>query len=178
MLLLGETPCWGLAKSRFPCISCPVSSYVPEGLSCHGTKPTAPSQLWPHSDSSSRGAFVSSLLAKIKPRVYSGMPYVMLEEIWLILLPDDFLSFPTCQIHLLLEAVTQEWRFCVADSVPVPLSGSDLEAHLIVNPSGMRPAFKLCLPLPCLRCQDTPSLLPWSCRLVLHLCLLSPPCAY
>jgi hypothetical protein len=29
---------------------------------------------------------------------------------------------------LLPETVTQEWRFPVAESVPVPLSGSDLEA--------------------------------------------------
>jgi hypothetical protein len=44
------------------------------------------------------------------------------------------LSSPTCQYPLLPEAVAQEWTFCVADSVPVALSGSDLKAHLIVNP--------------------------------------------
>jgi hypothetical protein len=66
----------------------------------------------------------------------------------LILEPDDFSSFPTCPIPLLLEAVTREWRFHVTDSVPVPLSGRD--PQVCVLPPG-------CLPLPYLRCQDTPS---------------------
>jgi hypothetical protein len=58
--------------------------------------------------------------------------------------------FSTCQIPLLPKAVTQEWRFLVTDSVPVPLSGSDLEAHLIINPSGVHPASRPCLPFPVL----------------------------
>jgi hypothetical protein len=79
----------------------------------------------------------------------------------------------------------------VADSVPVPFNGNDLKAHLIVNPSGVCPDSQLCLPLPYLGCQVTPSvparssrhtfthkLPPWSHCLVLHLCLPSPPCAY
>jgi hypothetical protein len=42
----------------------------------------------------------------------------------------------------------------------------------------MHPASRLCLPLPCLRCQDTSSAPPRSHCLVLHLCLSSPLWAY
>jgi hypothetical protein len=56
---------------------------------------------------------------------------------------------------LLPETVTQEWRFHVAESVPAPVNGSDLEAHMIANPSEVCHASRLCLPLPYLRCQDT-----------------------
>jgi hypothetical protein len=49
---------------------------------------------------------------------------------------------------LLPETVTLEWRFHVAKSVPVPLSGSDLQAQVTANPSGMCHASRLCLPLP------------------------------
>jgi hypothetical protein len=48
-----------------------------------------------------------------------------------------------------------EWRFHFAESVPVPVNGSDLEAQVIANPSGVCHASRLCLPLPYLRCQDT-----------------------
>jgi hypothetical protein len=67
----------------------------------------------------------------------------------LVVTPDDvFCLFPICQIPLLPETVIQEWRFCAAGSVPVPPSGNDLEAHLIVNPSGVSPTSRLCFPLP------------------------------
>jgi hypothetical protein len=124
-----------------------LCSCLPEGLSHHGIKPTAPSQPRPHGDSGSRSAFAPSLWAETEP----GVIWVCLMLCWRR--PDwlwhlTALSFPTCQIPLLPKAVTQEWRFCVADSVPVPLSGSDLEAYLIINPSAMHPASRLCLPLP------------------------------
>jgi hypothetical protein len=149
-------PCWGSTKSRLPCTVPHVFffSYLPEALSHHAIKPTAPSQLWPYCDSSSRGAFAPSLWAETEPGVYLHTPYVMLEETWLILVPDDFSSVPTCQIPLLPEAVTQEWRFYVADSVLVPLNGSVLKAHLIVNPSGM------CLAC-CLQALPSPSCAYW-----------------
>jgi hypothetical protein len=76
-----------------------------------------------------------------------------------------FCLFPICQIPLLLEAAPKSEDLMLL-SVPVPLNGNNLEAHLIVNPSGMRPASWLCLPLPYLRCQDTPS----APSLVLFLC--------
>jgi hypothetical protein len=187
MLLLGEYPWWGLAKSRLPCTTCPVClcSCLREGLYCHGIKPTAYNQLWSHADSGSGGALALSLQAKTEPGVYSGSPRATLEETWLILVPDDFSYFPTCQIPFLQEAVTWEWRSCVVDSIPVPLSESDLEAHLIINPS------RLCLPLSYLRCQVNPfvptrssrhtfthMLPPSSHHLVLHFCLPSPLCDY
>jgi hypothetical protein len=68
---------------------------------------------------------------------------------------------------LLPETVTLEWRFCVAESVPVPVNGSDLEAQVIANPSGMCHASRLCLPLPYLRCQDTSPFGPTACPLPL-----------
>jgi hypothetical protein len=96
----------------------------------------------------------------------------------LVVAPDDCLSFPPCQIPLLPETVTQEWRFGVAGSVPVPPGGTTMQAHLIINPSGVHPASRLCLPLPYLRCQDTHSApFPVPC-LVCLLCLPSPPWAY
>jgi hypothetical protein len=84
----------------------------------------------------------------------------------------------TASLSLFPETATREWRFCVAESVPVPVSGSDLETQVMTNPSGMCHASRLCLPLPYLRCQDTVSA---SCMVsphVLYLCLLSPPWAY
>jgi hypothetical protein len=56
---------------------------------------------------------------------------------------------------LLPETVTGEWRFHVAESVPVPVNGRNLEAQVITNPLGVCHASRLCLPLPYLRCQDT-----------------------
>jgi hypothetical protein len=75
----GGNPLLRLAKSRLPYAAHPVwlCFYLPEGLSCHGK---APSQLWPHSDSSSGGAFATSLQAKAEVGIYLGMPYAMLEE--------------------------------------------------------------------------------------------------
>jgi hypothetical protein len=78
-----------------------------------------------------------SLQAETEPRVYSGMPYTTLGE-------TRSLSSPTHQYPLLPEAMTPEWRFCMAHSVPVPLSGSNLKAHLIINPAGMCPVTRLC----------------------------------
>jgi hypothetical protein len=79
---------------------------------------------------------------------------------------------------LLPETVTLEWRFHVAESVSVPVNGSNLEAYMIANPSGMRHASRLCLPLPYLRCQDTFSASSMVSPSVLYLCLPSPPWAY
>jgi hypothetical protein len=79
---------------------------------------------------------------------------------------------------LLPETVTREWRLCVAESVPVPVNGSDLEAQVIANPSGMCHASRLSLPLPYLRCQDTFSAPSMVSVHVLYLCLPSPPWAY
>jgi hypothetical protein len=76
---------------------------------------------------------------------------------------------------LLPETVTQEWRFHVDESVPVLLSGSDLDAHVIANPSGMCHASSLCLLLPYQRCQDTFSAPSLVSLYVLYLCLPSPP---
>jgi hypothetical protein len=61
---------------------------------------------------------------------------------------------------------------------PVPVNGSDLEAQVIANPSGMCHASRLCLPFPYLKCQDTfsaPSLVSLH---FLCLCLPSPHWAY
>jgi hypothetical protein len=44
----------------------------------------------------------------------------------------------------------------MADSVPVPLSGNHLKAHLIAHPSGVCAVSWLCLLLPYLGCQVTP----------------------
>jgi hypothetical protein len=95
----------------------------------------------------------------------------------LVMAPDDSSLF-LCLMPLLPETVTREWRFPVAKSVLVPLTGSNLEAQVFTNPSDMCHASRLCLPLSYLRCQDTfsaPSMvLPWA----LYRCLLSPPWAY
>jgi hypothetical protein len=74
--------------------------------------------------------------------------------------------------------VIREWRFPVAESVRVPVNGSDLEAQVIAYPSGMFHASRLCLPLPYLRCQDTFSASSMVSKRVLSLCLPSPPWAY
>jgi hypothetical protein len=79
---------------------------------------------------------------------------------------------------LLPETVTGEWRFHVAESVPVPVNGRNLEAQVITNPLGVCHASRLCLPLPDLRCQDTFSAPPPVSLHVLCLCLPSPPWAY
>jgi hypothetical protein len=100
------------------------------------------------------------------------------------------LSSPTCQYPLLPEAVTREWRFCVADSVQVLLSWTDVKAHLIVNPSSMCPLSSA--PPPSLRmsgcpfcpCQNQQTYFLLTCSLpspttlsLIFVCLPSP-CAY
>jgi hypothetical protein len=79
---------------------------------------------------------------------------------------------------LLPETVTQEWRFHVAESVPVPVNGSKLEAQVIANPSDVCHDSKLCLPHPYLRCWDTFSATSMVSPCVLYLCLPSLPWAY
>jgi hypothetical protein len=69
----------------------------------------------------------------------------------LVMEPEDCFSFPPCLMPLLPETVTQEWRFHVAESVSLPVNGSDLEAEVMANPSGMCHASRLCLPLSYLR---------------------------
>jgi hypothetical protein len=81
-------------------------------------------------------------------------------------------------MSLFLETAIGEWRFHVAESVPVPVNGSDMEAQVIPNPSSMCHASRLCLPLPYLRCQDTFSAPSMVLLHVLCLCLPSPPWAY
>jgi hypothetical protein len=58
-------------------------------------------------------------------------------------------------MSLFPETTIGEWRFHVAENVPVPVNGSDLEIQVMVNPSGVCHASRLCLSLPYLRCQDT-----------------------
>jgi hypothetical protein len=78
------------------------------------------------------------------------------------------------------ETATRQWRFHVAENVPVPVNGSDLEAQVMANPSGVCHASRLCLPLPYLRCQLTfsASSMSFVSPHVLCLCLPFPPWAY
>jgi hypothetical protein len=120
------------------------------------------------------GDHAPSLWAETKPGVYSGMPHATLGESSLFMASDDcFLS-----LRLMPPSATSEWRFCVAESVPVPVNGSDLEAQVMVNPSGMCHASRLCLPLPYLRCQHIFSASSMVLLCVLCLCLSSLPWAY
>jgi hypothetical protein len=93
-------------------------------------------------------------------------------------LSNDCFPFPPCLMSLFPETVTREWRFHVAESVPVPVTGSDLEAQVMANPSGVCHTSRLCLPLPYLRCQDTLSASSMASAHVLCLCLPSPLWAY
>jgi hypothetical protein len=79
---------------------------------------------------------------------------------------------------LLPETMTGEWRVHVAESVPLPVNGSNLEAQVMANPSGLCYASRLCLPLPYLRCWDTSSASSMVLPHVLYLCLPSPPWVY
>jgi hypothetical protein len=72
-------------------------------------------------------------------------------------------------------SVTGEWRFHVAESVPVPVNGSELETQVMANPSGVCHASRLCLPLPYLRCQDTFPASSMVSPRALCLCLLPLP---
>jgi hypothetical protein len=76
------------------------------------------------------------------------------------------------------ETATGERRFHVAENVPVLDNGTDLEAQVMPNPSGMCHASRLCLPLPYLRCQDTFSASFMVSPHVLCLCLPSPSWDY
>jgi hypothetical protein len=96
----------------------------------------------------------------------------------LVMAPDHYFSSPHHLIPLLPETVTTEWRFHVAESVPVPLSGSDLEACVIANPSDVCHASRLCLPFPFPKRQDTFSAPSLVLPHVLYLCLPSSPWAY
>jgi hypothetical protein len=70
-------------------------------------------------------------------------------------------------------------RFHFAESLPVPINGSNLEAQVMANPFSVCHASRLCLPLPYLRCQlifSASFMVSPLC--VLCLCLPSPPWAY
>jgi hypothetical protein len=45
--------------------------------------------------------------------------------------------------------------FIFAESLPVPINGSNLEAQVMANPLSVCHASRLCLSLPYLRCQHT-----------------------
>jgi hypothetical protein len=64
--------------------------------------------------------------------------------------------------ELMLYLVTGEWRFHFAESLPVPINGSNLEAQVAANPLSVCHGSRLCLPLPYLRCQHTFLPPPWS----------------
>jgi hypothetical protein len=115
-----------------------------------------------------------------KPGVYWGYASYYIGGVligygtwWLLLFPPPLPQYPFC-----LRQWPDEWRFCVSESVPVSVSGSDLGAHVNINLSGMCHASWLCLPLPYLRCQDTYSAPSLVSPRVLYLCLPSPPWAY
>jgi hypothetical protein len=137
-----------------------------------------PCQLWPQGDSSSGRAHAPSLWAETKLGVYSGMPHATLGESYLIMASDDCFSFPPCLMPLLPETVTREWRFHVAESIPVPVNGSDLEAQMMANHLGVCYASRLCLLLPHLRCQDNFYASSMVSPHVFCLCLPSPPWVY
>jgi hypothetical protein len=81
-------------------------------------------------------------------------------------------------MSLFPETANGEWRFHFAESVLVPVDGSDLEKQVMANPIGVHHASRLCLPLPYLRCQHTFSASTMVAPHVLCLCLPSPPSAY
>jgi hypothetical protein len=121
-------------------------------------------QLW--------GAHVPSLWAETKPGVYLGMHATLGKSS--LIMSSETASLPP-PMPLFPEIVTREWRFRFTESVPVPVNGSHLEAQVMVNPSGVCHASRLCLPLPYLRCQDTFSASSMVSPRVLCLCLPSPP---
>jgi hypothetical protein len=136
-----------------------------------------PCHLWPQGDSSSGRVHAPSLWAESKPGVYSGMAHATLGESCLIMASDDCFSSPRLHLMPLFpETATGEWSIHVAESVPVPVNGSDLEAQVMDNPSGVCRASRLCLPLPYLTCQDLFCFLRGLTH-VLCLCLPSPPWA-
>jgi hypothetical protein len=50
---------------------------------------------------------------------------------------DDCFSFHPHLMPLFPETERGEWRFHVAESVPVPVNGSDLEEQVMANPPGV-----------------------------------------
>jgi hypothetical protein len=94
-----------------------------------------------------------------------------------LLANSDFKAVPALR-ELMFYSVTGEWRFHFAESLPVPMNGSNLETQVMANPSGICHASRLCLPLPYLRCQRTFSATSMVSPCVLCLCLPSLPWAY
>jgi hypothetical protein len=81
--------------------------------------------------------------------------------------------------ELMLYSVTREWRFHFAESLPVPINGSNLEeTQVMANPSGVCHDSRLCIPLPNLKCQLTFFASSMVSPCVLCLCLPSPPWAH
>jgi hypothetical protein len=138
ILLLGETPCWGLAKSRLPCATSLVSLSVPVFLRDVPVT-ISDQQLLANFCLMAIPALGGCLLppCELRPSLELIRTHLMLrwrKPVWFQNLA--FFFFP----HL------WEWRFCVADSVPVPLSGNDPKAHLIINLSSMCHVSQLCSP--------------------------------
>jgi hypothetical protein len=77
--------------------------------------------------------------------------------------------------EFMLYLVTGEWRFCFAESLPVPINGSNLETQVMANPLSVYHASRLCLPLPYLRSQLIFSASSMVSPCVLCLCLPSIP---
>jgi hypothetical protein len=81
----------------------------------------------------------------------------------LITASDDSSSYPLPRLMLLFpETAIGEWRFHVGESVPVPVNGSDLEAQVMANSSGVCHASRFCLPLPYQDVRTHYLLPPWS----------------
>jgi hypothetical protein len=180
MLLLGENPCWGLAKSRFPCTACPVSLSLPVFLRKTPIM-VSDQQLLANFGLTvilALGCSCSLPASRDQAQGLFGYTLCYVGGVLIGCGTWHFLSFPSCQISLLPETVTQEWRFVVTGSDPVPPGGDNLQAHVVINPSGIHHASRMCLPLLYPKSQDTfsaPSLVPPH---FLHLCLPSPPWAF
>jgi hypothetical protein len=106
------------------------------------------------------------------------MPHAALVESCLIMASDDCFSSPPHLMSLFPETMAREWRFHFVESVPVSVNGRNLETQVMANPIGVCHAFRLCLPLPYLRCQHTFSASSMVSPHVLCLCLPSPSWAY
>jgi hypothetical protein len=128
--------------------------------------------------SSSGRAHAPFLWAETKPWIYLGTPHATLVESCLTMASDNCFSPPPHLMSLFPETVTREWRFHFAESLPVPMNGSNLETQVMANPISVCHASRLCLPLLYLRCQHTFSASSMVSPRVLCLCLPSPPWAY
>jgi hypothetical protein len=64
-----------------------------------------------------------------------------------LLANSDLKAVPALR-ELMLYSGTGEWRFHVAESVLVPVNGSNLETQVMANPLSVYHASRLCLPLP------------------------------